>query len=222
MGWYISQIADVVAKLLSIIFKKSWQSGEVFSDWQKGKFIPIFKKYKKAGPSNYHRQWDCNLSKYVDDKTLSSAVHLLEGKDAIHRGLGRLEEWATVDLMEFSKFLHLGWGNLWHQHRQGNEWTESSPADSGILVDKKSDTSWQHVTAAQKANCILDCMKRSVTSRFTLRLWDLTWYTASSSGSLSIWMSWSRSREDPQKRSDGWFTSPVKKGWKSCGCSAWK
>lgn len=148
----------------------------------------------------------------MDDEQLSSAVHLLEGKDAIHWGLGRLEEWATVDLMKFNKLLHLCWGNPWHQHRQGNEWTESSLADLGILVDKKSDMSWKCVIGAQKANCILDCVKRSVTSRFTLLLGDPTWHTASSSGTLSTWISWSRSREGLQKRSDGWFTSPVKKG----------
>lgn len=107
----------------------------------------------------------------MDDEKLSSAVCLLEGKDdAIHRGLGRLEEWATVDLMKSSRVLHLCWGNLWHQYRQGNEWTESSLADLGILVGKKSDVSWQCVIAAQKASFILDCVKTSVTSRFTLLL----------------------------------------------------
>lgn len=125
---------------------------------------------KKADPSNYNRQWACNLSEFVDDKKLSSPVPLLEGKDAIHRALGRLEEWATVDLMKFNEVLHLCWGNLWHQYSQGNEWTESSPADLRILVDKNSDVSWQCVIAAQKVSCILDCVKRNVLSRFTLLL----------------------------------------------------
>lgn len=75
-------------------------------------------------------------------------------------------------------------------------------------VDKKSDLSWQCVIAAQKASFILDCVKRSVTSRFALLLWDPTWHTESRSGTLSTWISWSRSREGQQKWSNGWHTSP--------------
>ena len=49
----LKELAEVVAEPLSIIFEKSWLSGEVPDDWRKGYVTPIYKKGSKEDPGNY-------------------------------------------------------------------------------------------------------------------------------------------------------------------------
>ncbi|KFP30250.1 RNA-directed DNA polymerase from mobile element jockey, partial [Colius striatus] len=49
----LRELADVIAKPLSIIFEQSWRTSEVPEDWRKANVTPVFKKGRKNDPGNY-------------------------------------------------------------------------------------------------------------------------------------------------------------------------
>jgi len=49
----LRELEDSIAEPLSIIFERSWRTGEVREDWRKASVTPIFKKGKKEDSGNY-------------------------------------------------------------------------------------------------------------------------------------------------------------------------
>ncbi|GAB0178655.1 hypothetical protein GRJ2_000330800 [Grus japonensis] len=102
---------------------------------------------------------ECTLSKFADNTKLCSAVE---------RDLDRLERWVCVTCMKLNK-AKCTWIRAIPSTTTG--WVEKglrAPLRRralGVLVDEKFNMSWQCAIAAQKANPILGCIKRNVTSR---------------------------------------------------------
>ncbi|PKU47144.1 hypothetical protein llap_2584 [Limosa lapponica baueri] len=94
-----------------------------------------------------------------------------EGCATIQQDLDRLESWAERNLMKFNKgkhrVLHLGRKKPLHQYRLGADLLESSSEekDRGVLVDNRMTMSQQCALVAKRANGILGCIGKSVTSR---------------------------------------------------------
>ncbi|KFV84337.1 RNA-directed DNA polymerase from mobile element jockey, partial [Struthio camelus australis] len=49
----LRELADVIARPLSIILARSWRSGEVPEAWKKASVTPVFHKGKKEEPGNH-------------------------------------------------------------------------------------------------------------------------------------------------------------------------
>jgi len=100
----LRELADVIAEPLSIVFERSWRTGEVPEDWRKANITPIFKKGKKEYPGNYRLVNFTSIPrKMMEQLILEVIIKQVEEKKVIrssHRGFTKGRSCLT-DLIVF-------------------------------------------------------------------------------------------------------------------------
>ncbi|WP_245931577.1 RNA-directed DNA polymerase, partial [Nocardia nova] len=80
----LRELAEELAKPLSIIYQQSWLSGEVPADWRLANVTPIYKKGRRADPGNYRPVSLTSVpGKLMEQIILRVIMRHLQGKQAI-------------------------------------------------------------------------------------------------------------------------------------------
>ncbi|CAM5112173.1 unnamed protein product [Natator depressus] len=112
------------------------------------------------------------LIKFADDTKLGGIANLEKDWDIIQEDLDDLVNWSNSNRMKFNsekcKVMHLGINNKNFSYKLGMhqlEVMEEEEKDLGVLVDHRMTMSCQCDMAVKKANAVLGCIRRGISSR---------------------------------------------------------
>ncbi|CAM5110902.1 unnamed protein product [Natator depressus] len=113
----------------------------------------------------------CALIKFADDTKLGGIANLERDRDIIQEDLDDLVNWSNSNRMKFNsekcKVMHLGINNKNFSYKLGTHQLEvtEEEKDLGVLVDHRMTMSRQCDMAVKKANAVLGCIRRGISSR---------------------------------------------------------
>ncbi|CAM5108276.1 unnamed protein product [Natator depressus] len=111
------------------------------------------------------------LIKFVDDTKLGGIANLKKDRDIIQEDLDDLVNWSNSNRMKFNsetcKAMHLGINNKNFCYKLGTHQLEvtEEEKDLGVLVDHRMTMSRQCDMSMKKANVVLGCIRRGISSR---------------------------------------------------------
>ncbi|CAM4664948.1 unnamed protein product [Caretta caretta] len=111
------------------------------------------------------------LIKFADDTKLGGIANLEKDWEIIQEDLDDLENWSNSNRIKFNsekcKDMHLGINNKNFSYKLGMHQLEvtEEEKDLGVLVDHRMTMSRQCDMAVKKANAVLGCIRRGISSR---------------------------------------------------------
>ncbi|CAM4567481.1 unnamed protein product [Lepidochelys kempii] len=110
------------------------------------------------------------LIKFVDDTKLGGIANLEKDREIIQEDLDDLVNWSNSNRMKFNsekcKVMHLGINNKNFSYKLGTHQLEVTEEKYlGVLVDHRTTMSRQCDVAVKKANVVLGCIRRGISSR---------------------------------------------------------
>ncbi|CAM4679733.1 unnamed protein product [Caretta caretta] len=111
------------------------------------------------------------LIKFVDDTKLGGIANLEKDRNTLQEDLDDLVNWNNSNRMKFNsekcKVMHLRINNKNFSYKLGTHQLEGTDEekDLGVLVDHRMTMSCQCDMAVKKANAVLGCIRRGISSR---------------------------------------------------------